>query len=349
MPVDRSRRKAIRLGGAAIGAASLGSLAGCTGDGGTGGEEPSDRVQIHTMGTEGALYIPVFFLGRENNFWQERGIDLTLEITGFGKFTRAFTANLSNLTTFPTLSGVQNINQDEDIVYIGPHMNLINATFVRADSDIESVDDLRGRRLGVPFETSTTTTTNQAMLQEIEGFDIWNDTEETIATAPPSLWNLLVEQEEIDAMITFTGFTLRAYANPDLVREIFNPVDVWEGETGFPPPVNSVVARRSFVEENPAATLGWLDAWNEAVDHFRDNVDRGIEQYGALAGLSDEAEIAVVKEQVSQGRIFPQTWGDEFISSKWQLFDFVQRAGGVEAVPDQNQYALTRSEIEEMT
>ncbi|MDX1746993.1 MAG: hypothetical protein R3324_13730, partial [Halobacteriales archaeon] len=115
------------------------------------------------------------------------------------------------------------------------------------------------------------------------------------------------------------------------------------------PPVTSVLARRSFVQENPAATQSWLDAWNEALDFFRDNVDRGIEQYGALAGLSNEEEIAVVKEQVSQGRIFPQSWSDEFISSRWQLFDYVQSVGGIESVPDQGEYSITTDELQGMS
>ncbi|MDX1747050.1 MAG: hypothetical protein R3324_14025, partial [Halobacteriales archaeon] len=122
MPLDKQRREAIKLGGAAITTGALGSLAGCTGGGSGGGtsggngEGTPSATPIHSLGTEGALYIPVFFLGRENDIWEKHGIDLSLEITGFGKFTRAFSANLSPLTGFPTLSGVQNINQGQDIV-----------------------------------------------------------------------------------------------------------------------------------------------------------------------------------------------------------------------------------------
>jgi len=227
-------------------------------------------------------------------------------------------------------------------------MNLNNPTFVRADSDIESVSDIAGKRLGVPFETSTNTLTNKAMWSNILDFDMFEDPAETVAAAPPTLWNLLVNEKEIDAMITFTGYAIRGRANPDKVRTIFDPVQVWKDETGYAPPVTNICATKSWAQENPGTVLDFKAAWREAVDYFRDNIDRGITQYGRLAGLSDEAEIEVVKNQVADERVFPQQWGEDYIQSNWKLFEYLESTGDLASVPDMNSHSFTDAELEDL-
>lgn len=348
---NSTRRNVLKSGTAFVGLGAMGSFAGCSqlsnGNGdGTGGE--SDAVQIDTLGAEGAVYIPVYFLAQEEGIWEKHDINLSLEIAGFGKYTRAFTADLSNLTSFPTISGAQNIVNGEDIVFVDSHMNLNNPTFVRTDSDIESVSDIEGKRLGVPFETSTNTLTNKAMWSEILDFDMFEDPAETISAAPPTLWNLLVNDEEIDAMITFTGFAIRGRATPDKVRTIFDPVEVWKNDTGFAPPVTNICATKSWAEQNPQTVLNFKAAWREAVSFFRDNIDRGITQYGRLAGLSEEDEIDVVTEQVNQKRVFPQKWNQDYINSNWQLFEFLKSTGDLETVPDMNEHSFTDEDLENL-
>lgn len=358
-----SRRKILRTGSAVLGVGALGSIAGCGGDsdtptpGGQGTTEPDstptateepEPVTINTLGAEGAVYIPVYFLAQEEGIWERNNIDLSLEVAGFGKYTRAFTADLSTLTSFPTISGAQNIVNGEDVVYVGSHMNLNNPTFVRADSDIESVPDIEGKRLGIPFETSTNTLTNKAMWSNILDFDMFEDPAETVSAAPPTLWNLLVEDEEIDAMVTFTGYAIQGRASPDQVKTIFDPVEVWQEDTGFPPAVTNICADGQWARQNPQTVLNFKNAWSEAVQFFRDNIQRGITQYGRLAGLSNEAEIEVVTEQVENERVFPDTWEADYIDSVWRLFEYLNNTGDLESVPDQEEHALTNEQLQNL-
>jgi len=350
----QTRRTVLKTGSALLGVGAMGSLAGCNGGsgtttteaGGNGTPEP-EPVEIKTLGAEGAIYIPVYFLAQEEGIWERNGIDLSLEVAGFGKYTRAFTADLSDLTSFPTISGGQNIVNGEDVAFVGSHMNLNNPTFVRADSDISSVSDIEGKRLGVPFETSTNTLTNKAMWSNILDFDMFEDPAETVSAAPPTLWNLLVNDEEIDAMITFTGYAIRGRAS-DEVKTIFDPVEVWQDETGFPPAVTNIVADRQWAMNNPQTVLNFKSAWKEAVQFFRENIDRGITQYGALAGLSSEDEIQVVKDQVADTRVFPDTWSEDYIGSVWTLFEYLNNTGDLSSVPDQDEYSFTDEELEGM-
>lgn len=345
--VDSDRRRVLKGAGAGAATGMLGGAAGCTTI--TGGNGSSNgKTSVKVLGAEGAIYIPVYFLGRENDIWEKHGINLSIEITGFGKYTRAFTAGLSPLTSFPTLSGAKNINSGEEIAYVGSHMNIINPTFVRKDSDIESIQDLKGKRLGVPFWGSTNTLTNKAMWDKLKNFDMKKDPANVIAAAPPSLWNLLVKDKEIDAMIPFTGYAIKALANPDKVRPIFDPVEVWKNETGFAPPVTSTVADKQWVKDNPQAVRDFMAAWNEAVDYFRDNIDKAINQYGRLAGLQNDAEIQVVKDQVSRQRVFSQKWNKDYIESNWTLIEYVKDQGDLKAVPDMDEHTYTDSELKNL-
>lgn len=343
--VNHKRRRMLRTT-AAVGAA--GALGGCSSliGAGNGAENGAETIQIY--GSEGALYIPVYEYGINQGIWEEHGVQIEQNVVGFGQFTRAFTADQTPITSFPTLSAVQNINDGEDLVLIGPHMNIIAPTFVREDSDIESVADIEGRTLGIPSWSSTNTLTNQAMWANVLNFDMENDPGEVISSDPPALWNLLVEDEEIDAMVTFTGFGIRGLANPDLVRPIFDPVEVWREETGYAPPVTSMVCEREWVESNPEPARALVAGWNDAVDLFRDNVEEAINEYGDLAGLEDQDEIDVVIEEVEQERVFQQEWSEEYIDSKWQLIEYVHEQGGLEAVPDVTEHAYTQNDLEEL-
>ncbi|MGQ3414488.1 ABC transporter substrate-binding protein [Natrinema sp. LN54] len=341
--INHSRRNMLRTTAAVGAAGSLGILGGCSslvgsGNGGQG-------LQIY--GSEGALYIPVYDYGIDNGVWEEHDVNISQNTVGFGQFTRSFTANQTSSTSFPTLSTVQNINDGEDLVFIGPHMNIISQTFVRQDSDIESVSDIEGRTLGIPPWGSTNTLTNQAMWGSVLDFDMENDPAEVVSTDPPALWNLLVEDEEIDAMVNFTGFGIRGLASPD-VRPIFDPVEVWENETGYAPPVTSMVCEREWAESNPDKARGLVAGWKDAVDLFRDNVEEAINEYGELAGLQDEDEIEVVIDQVNQKRVFEQEWSTDYIDSKWQLIEYVNEYGGVDSVPNVDEHAYTTEDLESL-
>ncbi|QCS44982.1 ABC transporter substrate-binding protein [Natrinema versiforme] len=338
--INHSRRNMLRTTAAVGAAGSLSILGGCSSlvQSGNGG-------QLQIYGSEGALYIPVYDYGMDNGVWEEHDVNINQNVVGFGQFTRSFTANQTSATSFPTLSSIQNINDSEDLVVIGPHMNIISQTFVREDSDIESVNDIEGRTLGIPPWGSTNTLTNQAMWGSVLDFDMEEDPEEVISTDPPALWNLLVEDEEIDAMVNFTGFGIRGLANPD-VRPIFDPVEVWQDETGYAPPVTSMVCEREWVESNPDEARGLVAGWKDAVDLFRDNVEEAINEYGELAGLQDEDEIEVVIDQVEQERVFEQEWSEDYIDSKWQLIEYVHEHGGVESVPDIDEHAYTNEDLE---
>lgn len=340
-------RRNVLAGGASLAATSL---AGCAilGGGDSDGSEndggDGEQVEIHSLNLEGSMFVPVFFYGREQDIWSDRGIDLSMEVTGFGKFTRTFSQNLatgaSPLSSLP-LAG--NLAGDAPVKCFGQTMNFINQCVVPNGSDIEEPQDLEGKVLGVPGRGSSTTRYYVAMWEDLFGIDILEAPAEIVDASTSTLYNFLAEGEEIDAGLLFTSSTIKAMANDDL-RSIFDPVPAWKEEYGQPPSVTMFGVYDEFLNNNAQALLDFWEGWVEAVELFRNEFDQAMNQYGAVGGidLSSDAEIDVVREMVDEGRLFPTEWNDEWIDMNVQLFELVEQQGGIDAAPSADQFVTTQ-------
>jgi ABC-type nitrate/sulfonate/bicarbonate transport system substrate-binding protein len=333
-----SRRKVL-AGGAAAGVTSL---AGCAilGGGDSGDSGDSENVEIHTMNLEGSMFVPVFFYGREQDIWADRGIDLSMEVTGFGKFTRTFSQELATgASPLSSLPLAANLAGDTPVKCFGQTLNFINQCFVPEGSDIEEPADLEGATLGVPGRGSSTTRYYIAMWADLYGFDLLNDPAEIVDASTSTLYNFLDQNEEVDAALLFTSSTIKALAN-DSLRSIFNPVPNWEEEYGHPPSVTLFGVYDDFLENNPEAVRNFWEGWVEAVELFRDEFDQAINQYGAVGGidLSSEGEIEVVREMVNNETLLPTEWDDGWIDMNVQTFDLVEEQGGLENAPAADQF-----------
>lgn len=338
------------------GALTAAGLAGCLGgdDGGSDGDGDADAVvEMHQLALESGMYIPPLLYGKDQGVFEERGIDISFEVVGFGKYSRAFTDGLatgtSNLSALPLMEQIATDAAPAKI--FGQAMNLINQCFVRADSDVETVADLEGRVLGVPGLGSSTVRAYKALWAEQLDFDLENDPAELVDSPPGTLYEFITEGEEVDAVILFTSFTIAALANPDL-RSIYHPGTRWEDETGYPPIVTAWGVFEDFLEANPQAVLDFQEGWRESVDLFRENYGQVMSDYAERSGLGvrdDEDQLAVVQEMVVENReFFPQEWGDGWAGAVVDFGEAVEAQGGIEAAPVREDL-VTAADIESMT
>jgi len=345
-------RRGVLAGGATLAATSLAGCAilggGGDGEGSDGGDGGGEQTQIHAMNLEGSMFVPVFFYGREQDIWADRGIDLSMEVTGFGKFSRTFSQNLatgaSPLSSLP-LAG--NLADDTPVKCFGQTMNFINQCVTPAGSDIEDPQDIEGKVLGVPGRGSSTTRYYVAMWEDLYGIDLLEAPAEIVDSSTSTLYNFLAEGEEIDAGLLFTSSTIKAMANDEL-QTVFDPVPTWTEEYGYPPSVTLFGVYDDFLENDTQALLDFWEGWVEAVDLFRSEFDQAMNQYGAVGGidLSSDAEIDVVRGLVEEENLFPTEWNQDWIDMNVQLFDLVAEQGGLESAPGADQF-LTTQDIED--
>lgn len=358
--VDVSRRRLIRMTGMTVGASAF---AGCSsednqdssgeggdtagdgassGDGGDGSDTEtaaadSDKelTELSAIEPEGAITIPKYLYGKDQDAWEQNGINLNLEVAAFGKFSRQLVDGLSDIAGHSIMYAIQYMEKGEEpMTSIGQQLNFYNQILTKADSGINDVQALEDVHLGVPFKDSQTTRVVRAMLLDEYDFDILNDPKEVSSSPPPALWNLL-NDGELDATLQFSGFTLAAAARDDMTT-VFDPFAYWKDRTGQPPSVADFVVKESWLENNPQVALDYLNSWWDATEIFRENTQEAVQQYGRLGGVSSEAEQEVVKQWANDNIIAPAERGysQELADSTDELMKLLSKYDLLEGVPD---------------
>ncbi|WP_418282859.1 ABC transporter substrate-binding protein [Halorubrum sp. DTA98] len=329
-------------------------VAGCLGDDGDAESDIGDGADadgpigsVDLLTPEGNLNIIHFLSGTDEGLWNDEGVDFNPEVAAYGRFVNALPtgANEVGLLEYNNLS--QYVSAGEDLVQFGPCLTQINSIFVPTDSDIETVEDLQGVRFGHPGWATGTGTYTQAIIAEQYGFDI-REANEDVDSDPATLWDLMVEQDEVDAMLQFTGQTVRGLANPDEVRPVFNAWEAWEEQTGYPPLITPWCATRSWLENNYDVALALVEGWAAAQSHVESNAESVVEQYGQLAGVAFEDREAVVDLAASGDLHLPvDEYDDELIDSQWQLIEAMEELGSVEAVPPREDHVISIDALRE--
>lgn len=339
------RRQAIKLAGGAVTVSALtaGCLGGDDSDGGDG-----ELTEMGFMVTDGEIDIPIFLSQQEA--WEEQGIDIQPDLTNYDRYSRALYSdgelNLSdvNLFIFNDL-----YDADEDPVIFGGNEMETNGVWTLNDSDIDSPADFdEDTRVGVPFWDSGTTNFARATIMEEFSIDIREDTD-SMSADPPVLWELLTEQEDLDAIINFTLFAFKGLANPDIVDRVFTPEDWFEDEYGTPPFVTMFAARREWLEENAQTALDFIHGWDLANERFSENLDQYMDQYGEFAGLEDENEIDVVRDKYAndQVTVASDEWNQDYVDNQIEAMQMLEDNDLIENAPTAEQ-GITYDELVDM-
>jgi hypothetical protein len=329
--------------------------AGCVGsEGGESSQEDSSSQEeltpLNYMMINGEADIPIWL--SQQDAWAEQEIDIDPELTTYDRYSRALYSggelNIGNINLSILNQGY--LDGEDLVVFAGNELET-NGVWTRSDSDIEGIDDLdEDTRLGVPFWNSGTTNFARGMIMEEHGLDIREDTDSTSAE-PPVLWELLTEQEDLDAIVEFTGFAYKGLANPDIVDRIYSPEEFVRNEFGEDPFVTMFASRRDWIEqpENAQLALDFLEGWDLANERFKQNLSENMEQYGRFAGLDSEAEIDLIRELYADNQITraSDTWDDNYIETQIGILDILEKHDLVEEAAPREQ-GITHTELKEI-
>lgn len=341
--MDRSRRRLLALGAGGL----AGGLAGCLG-GGSGNATPTPGLTgLHTVETEGSISDIVYYYGLDDGVWEAHDVDLSVEVTAFGKYNRQIVTGISDVGAPSTVAQLKFVDRGEELVLVGEQLSSFNRMFARAgDDSIEDPSDLRGKRVGLPASvTSTTSTTHRVLVEDEYGIDLLEDTAETRTAPPAALWEFL-QDGELDAVSEFSGYTIRGIAS-DAVKTVFDPYELWRERTGQALPTTTYTVRRDWLADNADALVRFLRGWEDAVALFREETASALEAYGDLAGITTRAEAEVVADLADRGVVFGPTFLDEAaVEANWAFVDLLVGAGVLESRPDRDRLYATRSTLE---
>jgi len=219
-------------------------------------------------------------------------------------------------------------NEGEDVVAMGPAITNAVRVIVREDSDVQSIEDLVGKRFGQYGDDSTGSLYLAYLLERFYGIDYFEDFE-LVTQAPPALIPLL-ETNQIDAALNFQPHLANAATSLG-TRVVYDPDDEWQEETGGRLWSTLQATRVSWIEANPELAEGVHDAWCEAATWMNENIDELVSEpeYIDLFGLEGEALTTLAEQMREDDPFFGCDWNDELVDGLDQIVSGVAEQGAL--------------------
>lgn len=215
--------------------------------------------------------------GLELGLWDERGLEVSnLYVQGSGQVAQTLAAGEGDIAVTAGASGVTPIISGLEariIGEIGRDFNMM-VMVVDADSEIESIDDMQGKTVGITSQGSLTDFLAR-LVRESQG---WSEGDMDIA--PIGGFNEQVAALESGAIDAFVwsaeaGFQLEESGDG---RVVFDYGDLVENNV-----FEVINARTDVIENRPDAVRAYLEGWYETVQYMKDNPDETVafcvEQY----------------------------------------------------------------------
>lgn len=213
--------------------------------------------------------------------------------------------------------------QGKDVILVRGIFSPVNAVFVPWDSPVQSISDLRGKRMGsFGGPGSTTLAFLGVIASEWHGLDIFREVEQI--TAPgPALDNLLA-RGEIDAALMGTMESIR-FAAQNKYRVLANLSEEYQARQGRAPAHVMVSTSEQFAREHPDIVTDFLRAYEEALQFSKENPEVWA-QYGRTIGMTSDAEVELLREKMSANLI--EHWDAEQLATQQEYLQFVHSVMG---------------------
>ena len=212
----------------------------------------------------------------------ERKVDI-----GFGGFTTMATAR----------------SQGKDLIVIYGVFSPVNMVFVRKDSPIQTLSDLKGKKLGVFGGPGSTTFAFLAVLaKNWYGIDLFHDVE--LVTAPAPALAELLGKGDIDAALLGTVESIQTFAK-DRYRVLADLSAEYKAHQGGRAPAHVTVAtNEEFANTHPDIVRAYLKAYKNALLYVH-----------AHPEVWDEPAASIKMDDPAERKLLPRRWAR--IWSKW--------------------------------
>ncbi|MDR7093537.1 ABC transporter substrate-binding protein [Hydrogenophaga laconesensis] len=285
------RLHALKLiaGGLVAAATALGTGASlaqtrATGDGGT------VRIMISPAGTMGIApaVIKKYELDKKHGF--------NLEVVSYSdqkSATAAIQSRSAEMVVFDWLATARLRASGTPVVGIAPFLTYVNSVIVPRDSKLNTLADLKGKRVGVAHKTGFDWVIMQAAAEKLNKMDLGRDVEVREGAVP--LLRGLMEKGDLDATQMWNSLAPEMLASGKYrtmvtIRELTQ-------QMGLPTvPFLMFSMREDYAKQNPGNARAFVAAYREAADILMKNEEVWLE-HGARLKLSPES-LAFFKEQV---------------------------------------------------
>ena len=277
------------VGGLVVAATSVGTTAALAqarpaGDGGT------VRIMISPAGTMGIApaVIKKYELDKKHGF--------NLEVISYSdqkSATAAIQGKSAEMVVFDWLATARLRASGTPVVGIAPFLTYVNSVIVPKDSKLNTLADLKGKRVGVAHKTGFDWVIMQAAAEKLNKMDLGRDVEVREGAVP--LLRGLIEKGDLDATQMWNSLAPEMLASGKYrtmvtIRELTQ-------QMGLPTvPFLMFSMREDYAKQNPGNAKAFVAAYRDAADILMKNEEVWLE-HGARLKLSPES-LAFFKEQV---------------------------------------------------
>lgn len=321
--VSRVRRTAV--GAIAVAFTLTSSVA--IGAAGAGSTVPDDLPVVRLHGLEGGLSSAALKIITENEFDVANGFQAeTFEVTGDASVQFLVQGESDVSFDGDPITAALLRSQGEDITTFFPISVQDAALVVQGDSPYESAQDLIGERVGHDGLESGSMTAALIMLSEFEDIDIVEDYD--LQLSPEAALLRLLDRGELEAVFTAEPNTIIA-ATEFGMRVVWGPAwEQWEAERGGRAWNITMMARDSWIDENPDLAVGVTEAWTDAYEWITEDPSRiTTGELGELIGIESDEVAAGFEELIETSEYFTVRWTEEDVQA---AEDFIQLAADAE-------------------
>lgn len=334
-----TRRQALRAGAALFGGLGLGAFLVACGD--DAAAAPTDahgntlspiKIGAVQPGTAGSVIDPIT---AEFGLDTKHGLTLIRDSGGgVGTGQENLLTGLLDTFAFGPIGATEANTAGHDVVIVGPQLWNHGRWLVPADSDVTSVEDLKGKRIGVQ-PASSDTYKAAALGLAVNGIDF--EREFQIFPGQPIANLALYERGDLDAIIAIEPNATRLVAQGN--RQIATVSEHWQKGTGDSNPLflNGAAFQRSWLDANRDVAKRFVDLRAEAnslVTADPTLLSKHYEAYGIPA--EEEAAIALLPERL--GGIYPSTWDADVFANMDKQIQIALEIGLIERTADRPVY-----------
>lgn len=244
-----------------------------------GDDSLPDKISIGTIRVPNDKLV-AYQMGFFKDYFQDKGIDV--QLLYFDSGTAANVAFASGDLDFAGMGYTNAIvalsnNINTELIWIHEILGSNEALVVQEDSDIQSISDLKGKRVATPFSSTSHYSLLNALelaglsAQDIQLLDM--DTEDIVAA-----W----ERKDIDAAYSWEP-TLTVLKNSGCVL-----IDSQElADMGYIT-ANIELVNKAFSEKYPELVADYISALNQAVELYLNDTDQAVEAAATYLNVDQE-------------------------------------------------------------
>lgn len=257
---------------------------------------------------------------------KERGFELEVQGFGGGQATNVALQGEAVDAIVDDFLWVSRQRAAGQMLTFVPYSSTVGALMVAPESDIASLEDLKGKKVGVaggPVDKSWLLL--QGLAAQRHGMDLAAEVEPVFG-APPLL-NEKVQDGELDAVLNYWHFVARLEAK-GYKRLVGIEEAIREFGVESDPPQLGYVFYQAFVDANPDLVVAFADASRAAKQLLE--TDEEWERIRPRTKAKDDATFEVLKRRFREGII--AQWGDPQQADAAELYAILAELGGEELV-----------------